>query len=167
MNYLVTGLPVEQFQPLFGLPDEALAARHIVRMTADAPDRFPCRVLLADARPGDTLLLMNYEYQPAETPYRARHAIFVNESASVPSRFENEMPRILTHRKAISLRAFDAADMMIDADVVPGAEVEALALKLLDNPRTAYLHAHFAGRGCFAARIDRLWADRSTVTGPG
>lgn len=155
MNYVITGLPVEQFQPLFGLSDDALAQQHIVRMTAETPDSYPCRVTLADAQPGDTLLLLNYEYQPAETPYRARHAIFVNETARAPRRFENEMPRILTHRKAISLRAFDAADMMIDADVVPGAEVENLALKLLENPQVAYLHAHFAGRGCFAARIDR------------
>jgi hypothetical protein len=156
MNYVITGLPVEQFQPLFGLSDAALAERHIVRMTAESPDSYPCRVLLADAQPGETLLLLNYEYQPAETPYRARHAIFVNEAATAPRRFENEMPRILTQRKAISLRAFDASDMMIDADIVPGAEVENLALKLLENPETAYLHAHFAGRGCFAARIDRL-----------
>ena len=155
MNYVITGLPVEQFEPLFGLSDDALAQQHIVRMTAETPNSYPCRVTLADAEPGDTLLLLNYEYQPAETPYRARHAIFVNESATAPRRFENEMPRILTHRKAISLRAFDAADMMIDADVVPGAEVENLALKLLENPQVAYLHAHFAGRGCFAARIDR------------
>jgi len=156
MNYVIAGLPVEQFRPLFGLSEEALARHHIVRMTAENPDSYPCRVLLQDAQPGDTLLLLNYEYQPAETPYRARHAIFVNESATGPNRFEGEMPRILTHRKAISLRAFDAADMMIDADVVPGAEVEALALRLLENPQAAYLHAHFAGRGCFAARIDRL-----------
>jgi Protein of unknown function (DUF1203) len=155
MNYVITGLPVEQFQPLFGLSEEELARQHIVRMTAETPDSYPCRVLLADAQPGDTLLLLNYEYQPAETPYRARHAIFVNETATAPQRFENEMPRILTHRKAISLRAFDAADMMIDADVVPGAEVEKLALRLLENPEAAYIHAHFAGRGCFAARIDR------------
>jgi hypothetical protein len=67
----------------------------------------------------------------------------------------DEAPAVLSVRKAISIRAFDAADMMIDADVVPGDEVEALILRLLENPRAAYLHAHNAGRGCFAARIDR------------
>ena len=155
MTYAITGLPVEQFRPLFGLPAEALAKRHIVRMTADAPVGYPCRIRLEDAAPGDTLLLLNHEYQSAETPYRGRHAIFVNETATAPGRYVDEMPRVLTVRKAISLRAFDAAGMMIDADVVPGAEVEALALKLLENPEAAYLQAHFAGRGCFAARIDR------------
>jgi hypothetical protein len=42
--------------------------------------------------------------------------------------------------------------MIIDADLVPGAEVEAAILRLFDNPQAEYLHAH---SGCFAARIDR------------
>lgn len=155
MTYSITGLPVEPFRPLFGLPDEELAKLNVVRMTADAPVGFPCRVLLEDARPGDTLLLLNHEYQPAETPYQGRHAIFVNERATGPRTFVDEVPDVLTVRKAMSVRAFDAAGMMLDADVVPGAEVEALILHLLENPQAAYLHAHNAGRGCFAARIDR------------
>jgi hypothetical protein len=155
MTFSITGLPVEPFLPLFGLPDEDLARRHIVRMTSDAPTGFPCRVLLEDAPPGDTLLLLNHEYQPADTPYRGRHAIFVNEAATAPRAFLDEIPPVLSVRKAISLRAFDAEDMMIDADVVVGAEVEACVLRLLQNPKTLYLHAHNAARGCFATRIDR------------
>ena len=155
MTYAITGLPVEPFQPLFGLPDADLAKLNIVRITADAPVGYPCRVLLEDARPGDTLLLLNHEYQPVETPYRGRHAIFVNERATAPRTFVDEVPPVLAVRKAISIRAFDGAGMMVDADVVPGAEVEALVLRLLENPQTAYLHAHNAGRGCFAARIVR------------
>ena len=155
MSYSITGLPVEPFQAFFGLPDENLAEHQIVRMTADSPVGFPCRVLLEDAKVGDTLLLLNHEYQPAETPYRGRHAIFVNEAARAPKTFVDEVPPVLGVRKAISLRAFDVGDMMIDADVVAGAEVEPLILRLFENPRTAYIHAHNAGRGCFAARIDR------------
>jgi len=158
MTYSITGLPVEPFRPFFGLPDEELARHHIVRMIADEPVGYPCRVLLEDARPGDSLLLLNHEYQPAATPYRGRHAIFVNEAATAPRTFVDEIPPVLSVRKAISLRAFDARDMMIDADVVAGAEVEAAVFRLLENPKTAYLHAHNAGRGCFAARIDRAGA---------
>jgi hypothetical protein len=155
MSYSITGLPIEPFRPLFGLPDEELAKRHIVRMIADAPVGFPCRVLLEDAKPGDSLLLLNHEYQPAETPYKGRHAIFVNEAATAPRSFVDEVPPVLTVRKAISLRAYDADHMMIDAEVVPGPEVEAQTLRFFEQPRTAYIHAHNAGRGCFAARIDR------------
>ena len=155
MSYSITGLPVEDFQPLFGLSEAELAKRNIVRMTADAALGYPCRVLLEDAQPGDTLLLLNHEYQPAHTPYQGRHAIFVNERATAPRTFVDEVPPVLTVRKAISLRGFDADDMIVDADVVPGAEVEELILKLFQNPDIAYIHAHNAGRGCFAARIDR------------
>jgi hypothetical protein len=155
MTYSISGLPIQDFQPLFGLSDAELAKRNIVRMTADSGIGYPCRVLLADAEPGDTLLLLNHEYQPAKTPYQGRHAIFVNEAATAPATFVDEVPAVLTVRKAISIRAFDEAGMIIDADVVPGAEVEELILRLLENPQAAYLHAHNAGRGCFAARIDR------------
>ena len=155
MTYSITGLPVEDFQPLFGLSEAELAMRNIVRMTADSDVGFPCRVLLADAKPGDALLLLNHEYQPAQTPYQGRHAIFVNEAATAPATFVDEVPMVLTVRKAISLRGFDAAGMIVDADVVPGPEVEPLILKLFENPAIAYIHAHNAGRGCFAARIDR------------
>jgi hypothetical protein len=155
MAYSIAGLAVEPFKPFFGAPADELARNHMVRVTADSPVGYPCRVLLEDARPGDTLLLVNHEYQPANTPYRGRHAIFVNERATAPRTFVDEIPPVLSVRKAISLRAFDAEGMMIDAEVVSGGEVESCVLKILTNPAVAYLHAHNAARGCFAARIDR------------
>ena len=155
MTYAIEGLPVAEFAPLFGRPDEELAELGIVRMTADKPIGYPCRVLLADATPGDTLLLLNFEHQPAGTPYRSRHAIFVNESAATPARFVDQVPPVLSVRKALSLRGYDADGMMVDADVCSGDGVEDLILRLFENPDIAYIHAHNAGRGCFAARIDR------------
>jgi hypothetical protein len=155
MSYIVSGLPVAPFAPLFGLTDEALAARGAVRVTAGADGFYPCRVSLEDARPGETLLLLNYEHQSAPTPYGSRHAIFVGEGASETGRFVDEMPAILATRRLISLRAFDEAGMMIDADIVPGPEVEGAALRMLTERATAYIHAHNAARGCYAARIDR------------
>lgn len=155
MAYTIAGLPVEPFKPFFGIRDEELAKNHIVRVTADAPVGYPCRVLLEDAKPGDTLLLVNHEYQSADTPYRGRHAIFVNEAATAPRTFVDAIPPVLSDRKAISLRAFDVNGMMIDAEVIAGADVEACVLRMLANPAVAYLHAHNAARGCFAARIDR------------
>jgi hypothetical protein len=58
-------------------------------------------------------------------------------------------------RRLLSLRAFDEQGMMIDADVADGAQVEPLIERLLGDARTAYVHAHYARRGCFAARIER------------
>jgi Protein of unknown function (DUF1203) len=107
MAYSITGLSVEPFQPLSGLSDEELAKYHVVRVTADAPVGYPCRVLLEDAKLGETLLLLSHEYQPADTPYRGRHAIFVNEAATEPRTFIDEVPPVLSVRKAVSLRSFN------------------------------------------------------------
>ena len=155
MTYVIQGLPIHDFRPLFGLPDEELARRNVRRMIADSSPGYPCRVKLEDVPEGESLLLLNHEYQPAHTPYQGRHAIFVSESATTPARYVDQMPAVLTVRKMISVRGFDASGWMEDADVVPGADVEGLILKLFENPRISYLHAHNAGRGCFAARIDR------------
>src|SRR5271169_403613 len=73
MSFTVSGLPVETFAPLFGLSDEALAERGVVRQTALAGERFPCRVTLEDAPAGQSVLLLNYQHQDAATPYRSNY----------------------------------------------------------------------------------------------
>lgn len=153
--YVVSGLPLEPFQALFGLSDEALAQQQIVRMTVDAPIGFPCRVTLEDARPGETVLLLNYEHQPAQSPYRSRHAIFVSEAATQTRRAVGEIPAALAVRKAISLRAFDEAGMMVDAEIASGDALEPVIARMFETAQVAYIQAHNAGRGCYAARIDR------------
>ena len=156
MSFIVSGLPLAPFQPLFGLSDEALAERGVLRYTVDAEVGFPCRITLEDAQPGETVLLLNYEHQPADTPYRARHAIFVSEQARETRRAVDEIPGALRIRAAISLRAYDEAGMMLDAEMAPGAGLEPVIERLLAVPGVAYLHAHNPGRGCYAARIDPL-----------
>jgi hypothetical protein len=155
MSYAVSGLPIETFRPLFGLSDAELAERGVVRRVVDAPTGFPSRVELEDAKVGDTVLLLNYEHQPADTPFRARHAIFVNEKAQATARVVDELPGALAVRDAVSLRAFREDGMMIDAGFAPQGEVEAGIGRFLANPDVAYLHAHTVGWGCYLARIDR------------
>ena len=137
------------------MADAELAALGARRVIAQAGGLYPCRVSLADAAPGEILLLVNFEHQPAPTPYRSRHAIFVSEAARETARLEGRMPAVLATRRLMALRAYDEAGLMVDADIVPGGEVEACALRLLADPGIAYLHAHNPARGCYAARIDR------------
>jgi hypothetical protein len=155
MSFVISGLPVEPFRPLFGLSDEALAERGVLRRRVDAKPGFPCRVTLEDAEPGETVLLLNFEHQPADTPYRSRHAIFVREAAAEARRVVDEVPGALRVRASLSLRAYDAAGMMVDAELASGAAIEPVIARLFENPQVAYVHAHNAGRGCYAARIDR------------
>jgi hypothetical protein len=154
MSFRITGLDPAPFRHLFGLSDEELAARGAKRCVADQKPGFPDRVELRDAEPGESVLLINHTHQPADTPYRASHAIFVREGAERAYSAVDVVPEPLRGRP-ISLRAFDGDHMMVDADLVDGRELESLIKRLLADPKVSYLHAHYARRGCFAARIER------------
>jgi len=154
MDFQVSGLPLAEFQPLFALSDAELAQRNIVRRVADEHPGFPCRVSLRDADIGERLLLLNYEHLAVASPYRSRHAIFVRENATEARPEVNEVPEVLACR-LLSIRAFDEAGMMCSADVVQGRDVVPVIQRMLGDAKVAYLHAHNAKAGCFAARIDR------------
>lgn len=153
MSFAISGLPVEEFAGLFGLSDADLAARGVIRKTADAKPGFPCRITLEDAEPGETLLLLNYESHRAATPYRSSYAIFVRERARSPGAFIDEIPPVMVDRP-IALRVFDAGGMLIGADLGRnGAETKAKIEKIFADPAAAYIHAHNAMHGCFVAEI--------------
>jgi hypothetical protein len=154
MSFRITGLPAETFQHLFGLTDAELAAHGARRYVANAKPGFPDRIEVRDAEPGESVLLVNHVHQDADTPYRASHAVFVRDGASRSYDRVDEVPEALRSR-VLSLRAFDAAHMMVDADLVEGDGLEGGIQRLLANPEVAYLHAHYAKRGCYAARIER------------
>lgn len=107
---------------------------------------------LRGAAKGDRLLLFNHQHQPASMPYRSAHAIYVAQGSTEQAIFRDEVPPVMRSR-LLSVRALDGNDMIIDADVVDGAEAEMLIQRLLDVPGTAYLHVHFAKHGCFAATV--------------
>ena len=154
MNFQIQGLSPEPFLPLYGLSDERLEQQHARRYIANAKPGFPDRIELRDVEPGEAVILVNFVHQAARTPYQASHAIFVREGAERAQVFSNEIPELMRTRP-ISLRAFSAEHWMLDADLASGAALESLIQRLLYDPQTAYLQAHFAKRGCYAARITR------------
>jgi hypothetical protein len=154
MAFRITGLSPEPFRHLFGLPDAALAAHGAQRWTAKPGSGLPDRIEVRDALPGETLLLVNFEHQPAATPYRAAHAIFVREGATRAYDRVDEIPDAMRSRM-LSLRAFDRAHLMVDAALVDGRDAEAAIARLFAQPAVEYIQAHYATRGCYAARIDR------------
>jgi Protein of unknown function (DUF1203) len=154
MSFQITGLDAAPFRRFYGLSDEALQSLGVKRLIADTSPGFPDRVELRDVEQGEALLLLNYLHQPADTPYRASHAIFVREWAETQYRAVDEIPEVLRIRP-ISLRAFDASGDMVDADLISGDDLEPTIERLFAEPGAAYIHAHYAKRGCYAARIDR------------
>jgi hypothetical protein len=155
MSFRITGLPAEEFAPLFAMSDTELAAHGAVRRTAD--DRqpgYPCRISLTDSQPGDELILINYEHHPVGSPYRMRFAVYVRKGEQ---RFDaiDEIPAQLRCR-TLAVRAFDAEAMMVGWELVDGRDLQPAIDKLFADPRAAYLHIHYAAPGCYAARVDRV-----------
>ena len=154
MSFRIRGLPAEQFTLLFNMSDEELAKQDAVRLIADArKPGYPCRVSLTDSKPGDELLLINYEHLPVESPYRMRFAIFVREGDETYDQVD-AVPEQL-RKRMLAVRAFDGKGMMAAFDLVDGRELEPVIERLLRLPTVEYLHVHFAAPGCYAARVER------------
>ena len=151
MHFRIRGLPAEHFAPLFTLSDEALAGQGAVRRIADGAR--PCRVSLTDATPGDELILVNYEHHAVHSPYRMRFAIYVRQGEETFDEVDT-VPEQL-RKRTLAVRAFDADAMMVGWELAEGAQLEDAIARLFSDPRAAYLHAHFAAPGCYAARIER------------
>jgi uncharacterized protein DUF1203 len=154
MHYTLRGLEPALFEPLFDLDDAALAARGMRWMQADAPIGFPCRISLEDAPVGESVLLLPFTHQDSRSPYRASGPIFVRRGRQKAAELVDELPPYLSLRP-LSIRAYDAADEIIDADIVDGRVAEPLIERYLALDAAAYLHIHFARRGCYACRVDR------------
>ena len=154
MNFRVSGLSPDSFKPFFTLNNTALARLGAQRIIADDATGYPCRVSLTHAAPGDELILLSFEHQSAHSPYCASGPIFVRRAATAAFDAVNTIPEPVRVR-LLSLRAYDAADLIVEADVVDGALVETLIEKFFQREDVVYLHVHYARRGCFACRVDR------------
>jgi hypothetical protein len=153
-HFRVRGLAPETFQALFELSDEELTKRRARRMIADSKPGFPCRVSLQDAEPGEEVILTNFVHLPSESPFHSTHAVYVRKGATTATARPDFLPEMLRSR-LLSIRAFDANDMLLGADVVEGNRAEEVIAKFFQDPNVDFLHAHFAKPGCYACRIDR------------
>ena len=153
-SFRLVGLAAENFEPFFAMSDDELAALGARRVVADAPTGFPCRVSLADAAPGDELLLLPFEHLSTRSPYRASGPVFVRRGVPRAVLAPGEIPPYVT-RRAMSVRAYDANDMMVDADVCDGTDVRGALDRMLADDAVAFIHLHNAKRGCFSCRVER------------
>ena len=162
MDFRILGLDPAPFRPMFTMTDERLRELGALRVRIDSPRSAPDRITLDDAAPGETVLLLNHVYLEVDSPYRGTHAIYVRENGG--ERFDrvNEVPSALRGRM-LSVRAFDAAGMMVDVDLVEGDQIEALIERLFAHPSVTYLQVHFARRGCYAARVERVAGSTGTA----
>jgi hypothetical protein len=154
MTYIVRGLSAKPFQHLYGLSEKELAGFGVTRLPVDACPGFPDRIEMRDVAVGAHVLLLNHVSMAQNTPYRAAHAIFIREGALNAYEERNEVPAVMFDR-LLSLRAFDAKGMMVDALLAKGDEIESTILRFFANPDVKNIHAHNAARGCYAGEIIR------------
>lgn len=154
MPFRYWGLDPVLFEHFLTADDAALSALGARRVAIVEAHSAPCRVSLDDASPGSTCVLLNFTHQTAQTPYRASGPIFVGEASRVRCERVGPPPPALM-RRLLSLRAYDAGGMMLDAEVVEGVACESVLNRLFTDDNVAYVHAHYARRGCYAALIER------------
>src|SRR5437016_3445747 len=143
MSFRITGLPAERFSHLFALSEAELVAQGAVRQIADArKPGYPCRISLTDSKPGDELVLVNYEHHDVDSPYRMRFAIYVRKGEQTYNEID-QVPEQL-RKRTLAVRAFDQDGMMIERELVEGTDLEGAIDRLLAAPGAAYLHVHFA-----------------------
>ena len=154
MHFRIRGLPAEKFAPLLALSDDELAEKDAVRRIADDREPgYPCRVSLTDSKPGDELILANYEHHAVASPYRMRFAVYVRRGEETFDAVD-AVPEQL-RKRTLAVRAFDADAMMIGFELLEGQNLEGAIEQQFNDTRAAYLHVHFAAPGCYAARIER------------
>jgi len=143
-EFIVHALPAGE------IDDDAPSATRVVN-----DDRSPCRRCLRDAGPGDDLLLLPYDPFLVRSPYTGEGPVFVHaDGCEAHAARAGVLPEQVDGRQ-FSVRAYDADAMLVGAEIVPGDRLGERARALLDDG-AAFLHAHFAGPGCFAFRIDRV-----------
>src|ERR1700736_914689 len=154
--FRVSGISADVIDQYRHLSDQELQKHRGVRLIADDKPGFPCRVSLADAEIGESVLLLNFEHLSGLSPYRSVGPIFVRESATETYSRTNELPDVLrVPGRLFSVRAYDDIDMLVVAEVTNSGEIDQLIQRLLADAKVVYLHVHYAGAGCYACRVDR------------
>lgn len=154
-SFRLVALSADHFTPLFALSDEELAARGARRLRADAKPGYPCRVSLADAEPGEEVILLHHLHHDVPSPYRAAGPIYVRAGAATAAPGAGEIPPMLRARPQ-SIRAYDGDAMMVAAEIAAGEDVRPAIERLLERGEVEYLHLHNAGPGCYNCRVERV-----------
>ncbi len=121
---------------------------------ADAVPGYPCRQCLQDAEVGEELILVSHDPFESDSPYRSSSPIFLHATACTPPDSGEGLPLQLTRRQ-LSVRSFDADEMMIDAAVIDGQDLDATIRTFFDDRSADVVHVHNATRGCWATAVAR------------
>lgn len=102
---------------------------------------------------GEELVLVSYDPFTSTSPYRSASPIYLHKIPCGQPQLNEISEQQL--RRQLSVRAYDGAEMMLEAKVIDGHDLESVALRLLESSDVAFLHVHNASPGCWALRIER------------
>jgi len=133
--------------------DEAnrLRKASTVFQVADSFPGYPCRQCLRDAEVGEVVALVSYDPFVLDSPYHSASPIYLHKEDCGSPDISAIQPQQL--RRRLSVRAFDAQEMMVEAEVIDGQNLEETATRLLSVDGVEFLHVHNASPGCWALRI--------------
>jgi len=154
MTFNISGLEADPFLHLFGQDEHYLKKYGALRVSVDCFPVYPDRISLCEIPVGETAILINHTYQPADSPYYGAHAIYLWEGGMKQGIYTNKIPESIGAR-LLSLRAFNQNHLMIHADICEGAAAEALLTHFFDDPLVSYIHIHNAKQGCYACLVER------------
>lgn len=154
MTFQINALDPADFSTLFKMDEATLAAGNARRVTVDASPGFPCRISLEDAQVGEEVILTNFTHQPANSAFRATHAIYLRKGVAQATPAPGEVPAMMQLRLA-SVRGFNATDEICKADVVEGTALAETLTAFFEDKAVRYIHVHNAKLGCFTASVDR------------
>ncbi len=150
-NFHVHALPEDVLTRVRSTRLDASSNR-IVELRAAGDE--PLRCCLRNARPGESLILFNYEPPIGNSPYRELGAVFAHAGpCEGPSR-PGAYPPAWRGRKQV-LRAYDRRGWIRDALVHDGSDPEAEIARLFADPEAVQLHSRNVAYGCFMFVVTR------------
>lgn len=123
-----------------------------VRMVAEGGEALRC--CLRGARPGEDILLFNYEPPIPSSPYREMGAVFAHE-VSCDGPASNEYPQEWLGRPQV-LRAYDSRGWIHpNTRVHDGTDPENALADVFSDPDVVQVHSRNVAYGCFMFRATR------------
>ncbi len=149
----------------------ALATETVRALQAGSPDAngqaperqvsdgsgLPCRHGLSDIAAGEPFLILAHRPFPESQPYAETGPIFLHAEPCERHGESAEVPALFLSRAQALIRGYGADDRIVygTGQVVPSAEIAAVARDLLAAPEVAYLHLRSASNNCYQCRIER------------
>ena len=154
MGFKILALDDKEFESYFNLSDSELEKIGGKRMIVDENPGFPCRVSLEDAKIGEEVILVPYEFHKTEGPYQAKGPIFIRKGVKTSELESNEIPGMLNHR-LLSFRGYDKNGLMKTAITEKGDKTKDVIEKIFKSDEIEYIQIHNSSPGCYNCEVRR------------